>query len=136
MNGDAPLTALLVDEAQPIRLLLRNTLEARPLRLIEASTVSEAWALILVERPALVITEMWLPGEDPLEFCRVLKRKAETAGTRVVVLTTMAGEQNHGRAVAAGADEVVTKPFRPAQLLAIVDRLLDWPAGKRWQASS
>ena len=135
VNAQAPPTVLLVDESASIRMLLRLTLETQPFRVVEASDTNQAWALIAVERPALMILEPRLPGPDPLELCRALRRAARTAATRIVILTTLVGEDNRHRALAAGADLVLTKPFRPLELLAEVERLLAPPPGRRRQAS-
>ncbi len=124
MIHEPPITVLLLDESASIRLLLRRTLEARPYRIVEAETVDEAWAQIALERPALIIMEIRLPGTNPLELCRAVRRDERRAATRILVLTTMAGEDDQTRALAAGADAVMAKPFRPAQLLALIDRLL------------
>ena len=120
-------TVLLLDDAPAIRLLLRRTLEPRPLRFVEAADANTAWGLIAVERPALVIMEMRLHGADPLDICRALRRRGD-ATTRVLVLTTMTAESELRRALEAGADAVMSKPFRPVLLLATVERLLDSPA--------
>jgi len=124
--GRAPRvpTVLVLDDVPAIRLLLRQTLEARPLRVVEAGDVNIAWGLIAVERPALIIMEPRILGPDPLELCRALRRDPATASTRVLVLTTATAEADLRRARDAGADAIMTKPFRPIRLLAMVDCLL------------
>ena len=124
MSYSGTLTILLLDDSRAIRQLLRRTPETRPYRVIEASSANQAWALLAVERPALVLMEMRLAGPDPLEICRTLRRDERLPQTRILVLTTMAGDEGRRRALEAGADEVMAKPFHPAQLVASVDRLV------------
>src|SRR5438094_964803 len=134
MKSHGVPTILVLDDSAAIRLLVRRTLEARPSRVIEASGADEAWALMAVERPSLVLMEQRLAGSDPLEIPRALRRDRRLAGTRVLVLTTMAGEEGRRRALEAGADVVMSKPFHPAELLAAVDFLLAPGRGRRQQA--
>lgn len=135
-RGKRAATVLLLDDAPAIRLLLRRTLEPQGLRVLEAADANTAWGLIAVERPALLILEMRLYGADPLELCRALRRDRRTAAMRVLVLTTVTAEHELDRALEAGVDAVMTKPFRPLQLLATVDHLLEGRRAGARRASS
>src|SRR3954466_10847439 len=120
-----PTTVLVLDDTPAIRFLLRRTLEIGAYRVVEAATVDEAWALIAVERPAVVILEPRLYDADPLEIARARRRApAATHRPRLLALTTMASESDRDLALAAGVDEVRFKPFRPLELLEVVNELV------------
>jgi DNA-binding response OmpR family regulator len=116
-------TVLVLDDTAAIRFLLRRTLEIGPYRVVEAATVDEAWAQIAVERPAVVIMELRLYDADPLEIARSVRRAPAAQRPRLLALTTMASEEDRARALAAGVDAVMFKPFRPLELLELVNGL-------------
>ncbi|MBC7644178.1 MAG: response regulator transcription factor [Thermoleophilia bacterium] len=74
--------------------------------------------------PALVVLDIMLPGLDGIEICRELRRHAATLNTPVLVLTAKSEEADIVRGHEAGADDYVTKPFRPAELVARVNAML------------
>lgn len=116
---------LLVDDDSGFRALLRTTFEAVSVAVDEAGSAVEAAAAIGRRRPDVIVLDVGMPGMDGLEFCRVLKSDAATANLRIVLLTGL--DDVEAVAGAAGADAFLVKPFRPLELLAVVERL----AGKR-----
>ncbi len=116
---------LLVDDDSGFRALLRTTFEAVSVAVDEAGSAVEAAAAIGRSRPDVIVLDVGMPGMDGLEFCRVLKNDAATANLRIVLLTGL--DDVEAVAGAAGADAFLVKPFRPLELLAVVERL----AGKR-----
>ena len=116
---------LLVDDDSGFRALLRTTFEAVAVAVDEAGSAVEAAAAIGRRRPDVIVLDVGMPGMDGIEFCRVLKGDAATANLRIVLLTGL--DDVEAVAGAAGADAFLVKPFRPLELLAVVERL----AGKR-----
>ena len=116
---------LLVDDDSGFRALLRTTFEAVSVVVDEAGSAVEAAAAIGRRRPDVIVLDVGMPGMDGIEFCRVLKGDAATANLRIVLLTGL--DDVEAVAGAAGADAFLVKPFRPLELLAVVERL----AGKR-----
>lgn len=106
-------TALVVDDEPPIRLALRTLLERGGWRVLEASTVREARETAADHRIDLFLVDMGLPDEDGLTLIRALV--AEGRGP-VVVLSARAGEAHKVRALDAGADDYIVKPFGVAEL--------------------
>ena len=112
---------LLVDDDAGFRELLRTTFEDVQVEVDEAASAAEAEARISAPAPDVIVLDVGLPGMDGLAFCRELKGSEETRGIRVVLLTGM--EDVEDVAGAAGADALLLKPFRPLELLGVVERL-------------
>jgi two-component system chemotaxis response regulator CheY len=75
------------------------------------------------KRPALILLDVAMPNLDGIEACRRLRSLPGTSETPIVMLTAHAGEEDETRALEAGADRYLTKPFSPLDLLRIVDEL-------------
>ena len=112
---------LLVDDDSGFRALLRTTFEDVEVDVDEAASASEAEQRIAAARPDVIVLDVGMPGMDGLAFCRELKRDASTKSIRIVLLTGM--EDVEEVAGAAGADALLLKPFRPLELLGVVERL-------------
>jgi CheY-like chemotaxis protein len=97
---------------------------AGALTVVQASDGDEALTLARGVRPALAVLDVQMPGSDGIAACHALKSDTLTAATAVVILTAEVGPEVRGRALAAGADAYLTKPFSPAALLALVRQLL------------
>ena len=109
---------LLVDDDDGFRALLRTTFEAVAVEVSEASDASEAALAIRNERPDVVVLDVGMPGIDGIVFCRMLKADPETRDIGVVLLTGRDDVDDLG-----GADALLLKPFRPLELLAVVERV-------------
>jgi DNA-binding response OmpR family regulator len=92
-------------------------------------------ALSAVNRrlPDLVILDLMLPGLDGLEVCRSLRRGAETRALPIIMLTARSEESDRIAGLELGADDYVTKPFSPSELVARVGALLR--RAQRWAES-
>jgi putative nucleotidyltransferase with HDIG domain len=109
---------LLVDDDGGFRALLRTTFEAVAVEVTEAEGADEATRVIRRERPDVVVLDVGLPGMDGIALCRMLKADPETAAIGVVLLTGRDDVRDLG-----GADALLLKPFRPLELLAVVERV-------------
>jgi CheY-like chemotaxis protein len=119
-----PQTCILVVDDEPVvRALLRAALEPAGSRVVEALDGSEALEVAWRERPELVLLDVGLPKLSGLDVCRALKTNPEPP--RVLLVT---GNADLPELDACGADGVVTKPFRPDELLALVRRELEGAA--------
>jgi putative nucleotidyltransferase with HDIG domain len=112
---------LLVDDDAGFRELLKTTFEDVDVDVDEAASAAEAERRIGHARPDVIVLDVGMPGMDGLAFCRELKSGSETRGIRIVLLTGMGDVEEV--AGAAGADALLLKPFRPLELLGVVERL-------------
>ena len=112
---------LLVDDDSGFRALLRTTFEDVAVDVDEAASASEAVQKICSVKPDVIVLDVGMPGMDGLAFCRELKADPGTSSIRIVLLTGM--DDVEEVAGAAGADALLLKPFRPLELLGVVERL-------------
>ncbi len=106
---------LVVDDEPQIRRVLRTTLAADGYTIIEAHDGAEALEKLSGERPDLVLLDMNMPGMDGLEVCREIRAASDVP---ILMLTVRNTERDKVRALDAGADDYVVKPFGIQELLA------------------
>jgi two-component system KDP operon response regulator KdpE len=106
------------DDEQQILRALRVILRDAGYEAIPASTVEEALDAAAVSRPEAAIIDLVLPDGDGVELCRRLREWSEMP---VIVLSAVGDEDAKVRALAAGADDYITKPFGPRELIARLD---------------
>jgi two-component system chemotaxis response regulator CheY len=117
-------SVLIADDDEFIRRLVITTLEdVSGVRLVEAGDGVEAVEVAARERPELILLDVAMPSMDGIEACRRLRALPATRATPIVMLTAHAGDDDEARALDAGADRYLTKPFSPLDLLRIVDEL-------------
>jgi len=117
-------TVLIVDDEFAIRDMLRMALEMADFRCVEAEDIKQAYQLILDEKPAIVLLDWMLPGGNGLELLRRLKRDDITREVPVIMLTAKTAEDNVIQGLDVGADDYITKPFAPRELIARIRALL------------
>jgi len=110
-----PATILIVDDEQPIRRLLRNTLERAGYRVVEAMNGVEAMMQFRAEAPSGVLLDLGLPDRDGLELVPLIRKEGETA---ILVVSARDATDQKVAALDLGADDYVTKPFDTEELLA------------------
>jgi two-component system, cell cycle response regulator DivK len=102
---------LIVDDA-PLNLkLARVILQSEGYDVHTAADAEEALRLLQTVRPRVILTDLRLPGEDGLDLTRRLKAGAATKDIVILVLTGCAQEGDEARALAAGCDGYITKPY-------------------------
>ena len=123
-----PQKILIVDDEEPLRLLVRATLEDESgegrYEIIEAADGNEALEVARRERPELVLLDIQMPGLSGLEVCKMLKDDPATSDLMIVMLTAKGQQSDRERGFAAGADDYFAKPFSPLELLQLVDRVM------------
>jgi DNA-binding response OmpR family regulator len=115
VNDGAKKKILIVEDEPDIRELVRYNLEHAGFRVIEADDGETALHKVRSEQPALVILDLMLPEGDGLEVCRILRGERETAALPIVMLTAKAAEVDRVLGLEFGADDYVTKTFRPVR---------------------
>ncbi len=115
-----PLCVLMADDDPDIREMVRTVLQLDGHTVLEAPDGQTAWNLIVANRPALVLTDVQMPGIDGLELTALIKANGY-GKTKVIVFT--AGMATERQAQRAGADAYVTKSAPLPELRAAVSRL-------------
>jgi two-component system KDP operon response regulator KdpE len=114
MADDKELILLIEDEPQ-MRRFLRITLQTQGYRLIESATAQDGLMQATTRNPDVVLLDLGLPDLDGLE---VTKRLREWNQTPIIVISAREQEQDKVKALDAGADDYLTKPFNASELLA------------------
>ena len=108
------LTVLVVDDEQKLRELLRSYLEREGLGVAVTGSGAAAIALVARLRPDLLILDLGLPDVPGEEVAREIRRSSQVP---ILMLTAKAGEEQRIRGLELGADDYVTKPFSPRELV-------------------
>jgi len=115
---------LLVEDEENIRQLIRYNLEKENFQVMEAVDGLQGIKLAKVKKPDLLILDLMLPGADGLEVCRILKGNSLTAALPIIMLTARSEEIDKVIGLELGADDYMTKPFSPRELVARVKAVL------------
>ena len=116
---------VLIEDDPGIRTVIRLALKgAGFLSVCEAGNGADGLALVLWEKPALVILDLMLPGMDGLAVCSAIRRPPSVSGTPIVMVTARTAEEDVVRGLELGADDYITKPFSNAILVARVKAAL------------
>ncbi len=115
---------LIVEDEEPIALLLQYNLEAEGFRVSLACRGDEAEVAISEEPPDLIILDWMLPGLSGIELCRRLRAGKTARLIPILILTARGEEQDRIRGLTMGADDYVVKPFSVPELLARVRAIL------------
>jgi len=117
--------AILVVEDEPaIQELIAVNLEHAGHQVLRAGSVAEAEVLIRDALPDLVLLDWMLPGRPGAAFARELRGDQRTRDIPIIMLTARAQEQDKIAGLDAGADDYVTKPFSPRELLARIKAVM------------
>ena len=112
---------LVVEDDRKTVELIRLYLDKDGYRVIAAYSGDKAVDLARSERPDLIVLDLMLPEIDGLEVCRILRRESDVP---IVMLTARTTEQDKLSGLDLGADDYITKPFSPRELLARVRAVL------------
>ena len=126
---------LIVDDEQAIRDMLRMALEIADYECLEAEDIRSAHQVIVDERPDIVLLDWMLPGGSGLELLKRLKGSEATRELPVIMLTARTTEDNIIKGLDVGADDYITKPFAPRELIARIRALLRRSGGAEQEAT-
>ena len=115
---------LIVEDEKAIRDMVAFGLRRAGFEVREAQDCREARASIVDLRPDLMLVDWMLPDMSGLEFIRTLKRSKESEDIPSIMLTAKTEEQDKVSGLEGGADDYVTKPFSPRELLARIQAVL------------
>ena len=120
---------LIVDDEKSIIEAVKYNLEKEGFRTLVAHDGARAVELARRDLPDLVVLDWMLPEQDGLEVCRILKQEGRTTRIPIIMLTVKGGETDKVLGLEMGADDYMTKPFSPRELIARVKAVLRRQAG-------
>ena len=123
-------TILIVDDEQDVLDLLVYNLQRAGYKTVAARDGAAALQKVRDEAPALIILDLMLPQLDGTEVCRQLKADPKTAHVPIIMLTAKAEEVDRVVGLELGADDYVTKPFSPREMVLRVKTVLRRASGK------
>jgi two-component system phosphate regulon response regulator PhoB len=109
---------LIAEDEAPLAEMLRYNFEKEGFQVSVARDGEEALTMIDEARPDLVILDWMLPQVSGLEVCRQVRRKPDTRDLPIIMLTARGEESDRVRGLEVGADDYITKPFSPGELIA------------------
>jgi two-component system phosphate regulon response regulator PhoB len=115
---------LIVEDEEPIQILLTYNLQAEGFRVRPTASGEEVQRLVGEERPDLIVLDWMLPGISGIEVCRLLRSRPETRDIPVIMLTARGEETERVRGLATGADDYIVKPFSVPELMARIKTIL------------
>ncbi len=123
-GGPATPSILVVDDDRRVLELLEAALSANGCRVLTAADGDEAIRRALGERPDLVVLDVRLPKKSGLEVCEVLRHDADDPFMPIIVVSAASETDTRLQAFRRGADDYLSKPFSPKELVARIRRLL------------
>jgi two-component system phosphate regulon response regulator PhoB len=122
---------LIVEDEEPLVMLLRYNLQAEGYVVDSAGNGEEAELKLAEEVPDLVVLDWMIPNVSGIELCRRLRANPETAQLPIIMLTARGEETERVRGLATGADDYIVKPFSVPELVARIRALLRRAAPER-----
>lgn len=119
---------LLVEDEKNIILGVKTCLEVANYKVIVVENGEKALESAVNDQPHLILLDLMLPKVDGFEVCQKLKTQEETKHIPIVVLTAKTGEEDRQKALDAGADSYMTKPFRPEELWQEINKFIEQSA--------
>lgn len=123
MSNKKPRILIVDDEPDAIELIKFN-MEESGYHIVTASNGRKALDEIKKDAPDLVVLDLMLPEVDGIEVCKIIRRNAETSDLPIIMLTAKAAEIDRVLGLELGADDYMTKPFSPRELILRVKNLL------------
>ncbi len=123
-------TILIIEDEKNIVELLKYNLEESGFRILKALRGDEGLQIAQKQKPDLILLDLMLPGLDGIEICKILKNNSASANIPIIMLTAKGEEADKVIGLELGADDYMTKPFSPRELVARVKAVLRRPQEK------
>lgn len=129
------LTILVVEDEKDLVELLEYNLKKDGFSVVTARSGAEGLKKAAEERPDLVVLDLMLPDIFGIDVCRTLRENGETAAIPIIMLTAKSQTTDKIEGLSAGADDYLTKPFSPKELMARIKAVMRRSGGSRMKAS-
>ena len=117
-------TILVVEDDKSLLPMITYNIGKNGFLVKSATNGEDALLLIKEEIPSLAIFDWMIPEPNGLELCKILRRKQETSNLPIIMLTAKEEEEDRIRGLEYGADDYISKPFSPAELIARIKALI------------
>lgn len=117
-------TILVVEDEEPIVTMLRYNLEKEGFKVYSAMDGEEGLLMVKEKKPDVMVLDWMLPSMSGIEVCRQLRRDHNTRNIPVIMLSARGEEDDRIRGLDCGADDYITKPFSPSELVARIRAVL------------
>ena len=124
-------TILIIEDEPKVARLARDYLEKNNYRVLIANDGKSGLTTARTEKPDMLVLDLMLPGMDGLDVCRALRRESNIP---IIMLTARAEETDRLIGLELGADDYITKPFSPRELVARIRALLRRAKGRVYQS--
>lgn len=115
---------LIVEDEKDIIKMLEYNLKKEGFKVVAACDGEDALDLAVRDHPDLILLDLMLPGMDGLEVCKALKKENKTGPIPIIMLTAKSQESDKVVGLELGADDYITKPFSPRELIARIKAVL------------
>lgn len=117
---------LIADDQKEIRELIEISLRKKDFHILQVKNAAEAVDRTKKEKPDLVIMDIMMPGKiDGLDATRAIKSDPQTRDVKIIILTVKGQDADIEKGFKAGADEYCTKPFKPQEILNLIEKILE-----------
>jgi len=123
-NKNVSAKILIVDDEPNVLRMVSYALSAEGFEVVVAQNGTEALIKVLTEAPDLVLLDVMLPDMSGVEVCEQLRKRQENIDLPIIMLSALAQVSDKVKCLEAGADEYVTKPIAPQELIARIKALL------------
>lgn len=123
---------LIVEDSELMLRMITDILEARDYGVVSAVNGFEGIRKVAQEKPDLVILDVVMPGMDGFEVCKILRDDESNNLMPIIILTSQDNEEDKLKGLELGADDYITKPFNPRELLSRVNNTLKRIDRNRW----
>ena len=116
---------LVVDDEEDLLELVTFHIQSAGWEAVTATNAADALERIAASRPDLILLDLMLPDLDGLSLCEMFRRSPQTAAIPILMLTGLSREPTRQLALQVGADDFITKPFSPRELMQRVTRVIE-----------
>jgi two-component system, OmpR family, phosphate regulon response regulator PhoB len=115
---------LIIEDESAIREMISFVVEQEGFKTMAAESYQEAEVMLLDETPALIILDWMLPGLSGIQIAQKLKKSEQYKHIPIIMLTAKSDEDDKIKGLEVGADDYITKPFSPKEMMARVKAVL------------
>lgn len=115
------INVLIIEDESSIRKFVKINLERKNLKVFEAESAEIGLEILNKEKIDIILLDLMLPGIDGIESCKIIREKNKNVG--IIMLTAKSQDEDKISGLTSGADDYITKPFNPTELILRIEKL-------------